>query len=123
MARYTVTHSPCETDETPFSYEEDAFIGWVDEVFCEGYKRADADTDGRPQTAKEAIDILESYGYDVEVEVEADSHSLCVHDHGDGWLKRELSHMRDHWFSCLLGCIIVHLAMDGAEALWSFLRS
>lgn len=39
--------------------------------------------------------------------------------HGDSWVKREISHMRDHWFSCLLGCIVVHIGMDGMEWLWS----
>jgi len=110
MRHYTVTYSPCETDETPFSYEEDAFIGWVDEIFCEGYKRDEDDMEGRPQTAQ--VDIIEDQDYVVEV-----NEPTCLHDHGHGWFQRELSHMRDHWFSCLLGCILVHLAMDGA-ILW-----
>jgi hypothetical protein len=67
MKLYTVTYSPCESDETPFSYEEDAFIGWVDEVFCEGYKREDDDLEGRPQTAQEAIDIIVEHGYRIKV--------------------------------------------------------
>jgi len=28
---YTITESPFEDDETPLSYEEDAFVSWVDE--------------------------------------------------------------------------------------------
>jgi hypothetical protein len=52
-----------------------------------------------------------------------DDDTTCLHDHGHGWFKRELSHMRDHWFSCLLGCIIVHLVMDGIGALWDAIRN
>ena len=42
----------------------------------------------------------------------------CRHDHGEGWVRREVNHMKDHWFSCLLGCVVVHLGMDLVE--WVF---
>lgn len=42
--------------------------------------------------------------------------------HGRSWFRRELSHMRDHWFSCLLGCVIVHLVMDGISALFEAIK-
>lgn len=63
----TVTHSPCPTDQTPFSYDEGAFIDWVDEVFCEGYKREDSDLEGRPQTLEDAMGIVENAGYHLQL--------------------------------------------------------
>jgi len=57
---------PPENDNPPpWDYEEDNFIGWVDDVFCEGYKRQSDDLEGRPQTLEEALEILISNGYDV----------------------------------------------------------
>lgn len=35
----------------------------------------------------------------------------CHHDDDRGWLRREWSHVRDHWVSCLAFCLIAH-------ALW-----
>lgn len=28
--------------------------------------------------------------------------------HGHGFFRRELSHIRDHWFSCALFCVVTH---------------
>lgn len=72
MRNVTVLVSPCEDDETPFSYDEEAFIEWVDEVFCEGYKLAEHETHNRygqkrPASVSEAVAIIESHGYKVEV--------------------------------------------------------
>ena len=45
------------THPLPWSYTEDAFINWVDEVFREGYKR-----NNPPMTLEEAIGVAESFG-------------------------------------------------------------
>jgi len=37
--KVTITYSPCKDDEVPFTYEEEGFIRWFDEVFQEGYKK------------------------------------------------------------------------------------
>ena len=61
---YRVTDSPCSDDETPFAYNEDGFVGWVDEVFLEGYKQSEGTSF---PSVGECLDILEGAGYVVEV--------------------------------------------------------
>jgi len=60
-----VISSPWEADYTdpdetpPWEYDEEGFIDWVDEVFCEA---------GRPDLElDEALDIIQSNKYQVEV--------------------------------------------------------
>jgi hypothetical protein len=62
---YTITAVPilCE-DEVPYSYDEDGFVRWVDEVFMEGYKKPD---DAPFPSVGECLDLLEGQGYTVEV--------------------------------------------------------
>lgn len=72
MKLVTILASPCKDDKPPFSYNEDAFIDWVDEVFHEGYKLAKGATHDRygmkrPTTLQEAIASVELHGYEVEV--------------------------------------------------------
>lgn len=60
----TITHSPCKDDETPFSYQEDGFIRWVDEVFQENYKKP---RDTPFPTLEQAFTLLDQMGYRYEV--------------------------------------------------------
>jgi len=60
---YRVVSSPWEEDDDlPWDYESDGFVGWVDEVFLEGYKG-----DAPLPSVEEAVDIVETCGYEVEV--------------------------------------------------------
>jgi len=90
----TVHYSPCKDDETPFSYEEDSFVGWVYEVFLEGYK---TDGDGKPLTPipsfEEATDIIAGAGYLFYVEDGTTLEQAKVYL--DGMLRCELA---DHAF-------------------------
>lgn len=45
----------------------------------------------------------------------------CPHDHGDGFIRRELRHIKDHWLSCIITCLIVHGALDGINYIVSVL--
>lgn len=45
----------------------------------------------------------------------------CHHAHEGGWLKREMSHIKDHWFSCLFFCIISHLLFHVSEYIFNCL--
>lgn len=40
----------------------------------------------------------------------------CSHGHDQSFLKREISHFKDHWLSCLLSCIVVHLIFHVIES-------
>lgn len=62
---YTIVAVPalCE-DEVPYSYAENGFVHWVDEVFMEGYKKPD---DAPFPSAEECLKLLEGQGYTVEV--------------------------------------------------------
>lgn len=45
----------------------------------------------------------------------------CAHEHGKGvggWIRQEASHMKSHWLSCVLGCVVVHLGIDLVQFLW-----
>jgi hypothetical protein len=43
--------------------------------------------------------------------------SNCTHDHGEGLLKRELSHVKAHWLSCMLFCLVTHAVFHVFELL------
>ncbi len=34
------------------------------------------------------------------------------------FLRDELEHLRRHWLSCLLSCLIVHVAMEAVELVF-----
>lgn len=58
-----VLSSPFSEDtDLPWLYDEDNFIAWVDEVFCEGYKRNNPEL-----SLDDALGIVEGAGYTVEV--------------------------------------------------------
>ena len=54
--------SHTEDEDLPWVYSEDAFVNWVDEVFRESYKR-DVDS----ITTEQAVELVRSNGYTVEV--------------------------------------------------------
>ena len=64
MKLITITHSPCEDDKVPFSYDKDGFIGWIDEVFQEGYKKPETPL----PSLEDCLDILNGAGYHYRVE-------------------------------------------------------
>lgn len=64
---YRITFSPDAGDEDeslPWDYEEAALIGWVDEVFLEGYKKSE---DAPFPSLDECLEILEGAGYEFEL--------------------------------------------------------
>lgn len=33
----------------------------------------------------------------------------------------EMKHLKDHWFSCFVSCLVVHIVMDTIETIFSAL--
>lgn len=104
MATVTITAVPADCDDkVPFEYGREGFLGWVWEVFQEGYKK-----DVKLLTLEQSVDLVQSFGYEVEVECDeecaehdAECDGFCDHiDHENGCgglaeLKKDVAFLRD----------------------------
>jgi len=61
-----ITHSPCEDDEIPATYEVQGFIRWVDEVLQANYKKP---KETPWPTFKQCIELIELHGYKHRIDV------------------------------------------------------
>lgn len=64
-----------------------------------------------------SIKILREGGSPARARSESDSR-CCVQGHQQqSFLARELAHVREHWLSCLISCVFVHLVLDALSQL------
>ncbi len=104
MANVKITAVPPDCDdEVPFEYGREGFLGWVWEVFQEGYKK-----DVKLLTFEQSVELVRSFGYTIEVECDddcaehaEDCDGFCDHiDHenacgGLAELKEDVAFLRD----------------------------